>query len=375
MRNNLIVRHLTDMCGLNLKEVNKKSSKLECLIKQNEYTGLPIFVGYDINGPLVSTKEASMVPYQGIPQSMRFLSLFPKVELSLVTGWDNTTAKLFASKFIGLPDINIVSEKGMIFEYKNKLNHLYPHNEAEIKDFANSVFDIASRNELQIAIQPNISSGCQCVYFEGFTKARLNKHPLFEDIIPDMTTLCNQLNRRRIKFLPNIDHITINSSPVHLFNMLKNDLPLFPIRILGSSELSSSIIKVLVDPKDKADYDEIDFKKTVKSVSKLCDRSFDLNNDFSADFFTKFAIKSGFSKDLAIKALGKTVFNDSFLILNIGDKKDDRVVGDKCLFFPQEGSEAIDVKYKTVLPVKDGNEYSIIIGNYLFILDKKEGID
>lgn len=368
---NLIVRNLIQVCRLDSNEINNKTMKLYNLLYHNGYLGLPLFVGYDINGPLVSTEEASMIPYQGVAESMRFLSLFPKVELSLVTGWDNITAKLFASKFIGLPKINIVSEKGMVIAYKNKLNHLYPHTESEIESFANSIFEIASKNEMQISIQPNISSGCQCVYFEGFYRAKLYEHPLFLDTIPDQTTLCNQLNRRRVKYKLNGEKVIVYSSPGKFFNMIKNDLPLFPLRILSSSKLSSSVIELIVDPNDNKYFNHTHLKKTVYSIANKCGRSFDLNNDFSADFSTKIALEGGFSKDNAIKEMGATMFDTDFVILNVGDKKDDRVIGDNCLFFPQIGTDALNVKSEIAFSVIDGNEYSTIIGNYLFYIDDK----
>lgn len=334
--------------------------------EKKKFIGQPLLIGFDINGPLVLTEDASLTPHKGTPEALRFLSNIPNVELCLVTGWDIATVKVFALRLIGLPNINIISEKGMLFFKDNQINNIYPHSETEIADFARTVFEIAAKKQLQIAIQGNSSSGCQCIYFEGYNRAMLNAHPLMEGIRIESKTLLDVLKRYIIGYSMKEDVITISTTPEVLFNILKKELPLFPIRIINRFNLKDkSNLFVKVDPKDNKNFGWNQLEKTAKEISERNNRSYDLNEDYSVDFSTFRATNDGFSKEYAIHVLGNKLFGNNFLILNVGDKPGDKVEGDNTLFFPQCDSDAMNIQSNVALPVIDGREYALIIALFL----------
>lgn len=373
MIENQEIQRITSICGLDIQILLGKAKKLRMMMEKKRFVGLPLLIGFDINGPLVSTKDASMTPYKGVPDTLRFLSNIPNVKICLVTGWDITTVKMFASKLIRLPNINIISEKGMLYLKDNQIHHLYPHSESEIEDFAKTVFEIAAKKNLQIAIQGNTSSGCQCIYFEGYYRATLNAHPLMRGVTIESKTLLDVLTRYMIEYSMQGDIIKISATPEVVFNILKKELPLFPIRIIdGIKSKDGSHLFIKVDPKEDKNFGWDQLKETAKEISQRVSRSYDLNKDYSVDFTTFTAIDGGYSKDSAIHVLGHKLFNDNFIILNVGDKPGDSVEGDKALFFPQCDSEAMNVQSNVALPVIDGREYALIIALFLLRADKKE---
>lgn len=319
------------------------------------------------------TEDASLTPYKGTPEALRFLSNIPNVELCLVTGWDIATVKVFALRLIGLPNINIISEKGMLYFKDNQINNIYPHSETEIADFAGTIFEIAAKKHLQIAIQGNSSSGCQCIYLEGFNRAMLNTHPLMEGMRIESKTLLDVLKRYIIGYSMKEDVITISTTPEVLFNILKKELPLFPIRIINGFNLKDkNHLLVKVDPKDNKNFGWKQLEKTAKEISERTNRSYDLNEDYSVDFSTFRATNDGFSKEYAIHVLGNKLFGNNFLTLNVGDKPGDKVEGDNTLFFPQCDSDAMNIRSNVAFPVIDGREYALIIALFLLTAEKKE---
>lgn len=360
------IQRITSICDLDLQILSGKVDKLRIIMENKKFIGLPYLIGFDINGPLVSTEDGSMTPYKGAPEALHFLSNIPNVELCFITGWDITTAKVFAKKLIGLPDVNIISEKGMLYSKENQIHHIYPHSESENVDFAKTIFEIAAKKKLQIAIQGNTSSGCQCVYFEGYNRGKLNEHPSNEKVMIGPKTLLEVLKRYKIEHSMQEDVIKIFKTPEVVFDIMKKDLPLFPIRIydvVNSKDKCHLIVKV--DTEDESSFGLNQLEETAKEISQRVDRSYDLNKDYSVDFSTNKAVDGGFSKESAIHFLGNKLFRDDFIILNSGDKTGDGVGGDNALFFPQCKTEAMNVKSNVALPVIDGREYALLIALFL----------
>lgn len=368
------IQRITSICDLDEQLLLGKVDKLRMIMEKKKFIGLPLLICFDINGPLVSTEDASMKPHKGAPEALRFLSNIPNVELCFVTGWDITTVKVFASKLIGLPDINIISEKGMLYSKENQIHHIYPHSESENVDFAKTIFKIAAKKNLQIAIQGNTSSGCQCVYFEGYNRATLNAHPLVERVRIELKSLLDVLKRYMIEYSMQEDVIEIFATPEVVFDILKKNLPLFPIRIFdGVNSKDKGHLFVKVDTKDDRSFDWNQLEETAKEISLRVNRSYDLNDDYSVDFSTFKAVTGRFSKESAIHVLGNKLFVNNFIISNVGDKIEDGVEGENALFFPQYDSEVMNVQSNVALPVIDGREYALIIALFLLTLDKKRG--
>lgn len=356
-----VLAHIVSLCDLNQSDILIKGNNLYNMIERLDLIDLPILVGFDINGPLVSTKDATMTPFAGAPEAIRFLSLFPKTKLCLVTGWDYSTAFSFASMSLGMPDMAIISEKGMVYSTGKEIIHLYPNSDKEISKLASSVLGVAQRHGLQVAVQGNVSSGCQCVYIEGFNRAKLSQHPLLRNVTVDSISLKNALNRRRIEFSNNGDIFQIQASAKELYNMLRFELPLFPIRFIKNSSLTKWNYSIKADSQDIAEFSWQDFKSTINEICINSDRNQDLNKDYSADMSTKLAVSGGFSKDMAIKELGKIFFGNNCLITNVGDKVDDKIGGENTLFFPQLNTDAVRNGNKDVFPVINGMEYALLI--------------
>jgi len=367
------IQRITSICDLDEQFLLGKVDKLRMIMEKKKFIGLPLLIGFDINGPLVSTEDASMTPYKGAPEALRFLSNIPNVKLCFVTGWDIVAVKVFASKLIGLPDINIISEKGMLYSKENQIHHIYPHSESENVDFAKTIFKIAAKKNLQIAIQGNISSGCQCVYFEGYNRATLNAHPLVERVRIESKSLLDVLKRYMIEYSMQEDVIEIFATPEVVFDILKKNLPLFPIRIFdGLNSKDKGHLFVKVDPKDDRSFNWNQLEETAKEISQRVNRSYDLNDDYSVDFTTLRADGGGFSKESAIHVIGDKLFENNYIILNVDDKTGDGIEGDNALFFPQCDSEAMNVQSNIALPVIDGREYALIIALFLLTVDKKK---
>lgn len=364
MKNDKEIRRICSLCGLQIVDLMEQAKMLRKIMEKRGLLDLPLLIGFDINGPLASTKDASMTPYKGAPEALRFLSNLPNTKLCLVTGWDLTTVKIFANRLIELPDIDIVSEKGMIYSNENKVHHIYPHSDVELIDFAKALFDVAARDNLQIAIQPNISSGCQCVYFERYRRARLDAHPLMKGVKVESYILEDALTRHGIKHSVQHDFIEISATAAEVYNVLKKELPLFPIRILSGANSEDQLVCIKVDTEEDQCFGWGKLESTAKDIAKRINCLCDLNADYSVDFSTSIAIQGGYSKDCAIKMLGRKVFHDRFVIFNVGDKPDDSVKGDNALFFPQRDSDAMGVQSNVALPVADGREYALILALY-----------
>jgi hypothetical protein len=104
-------------------------------------------------------------------------------------------------------------------------------------------------------------------------------------------------------------------------------------------------------------------KDTAKKISELTQRSCDLNKDFSVDFSTDGAAK--YSKNSTTHKLGNEIFTRDFLIFMVGDKQDDLIKGNNAIFFPQIGTDAMNINSNIGIPVVDGIEYSLVIAYYL----------
>lgn len=355
---------ISSLCGFEPKELADKARRLREILEEKGIDDLPILIAFDINGPLISTEDATMTPYVGTIEVLQLLTNLPRVKLCLISGWDLTTVRQFSTKILGLDRISIVAERGMLYMDDGKIYHLYPNSEDEIDDFAITLFKVASGKNLQIAIQPNVSSGCQCIYFEGFNRAKLGEHPCMSGIEISSLALINILKKNHIKCL--IDHniLTIFATAPILYRLLKEKLPLFPLRILDVDNLEDSKIYINIDPNDNTCYDLKMLVETAAIISNLTKRSYEANDDYSIDFLTNVAIDNGYSKSRAAHKLGHKLFGERFVIFNVGDKLGDIVDCDNAIFFPQNNTGAMSATSNIGFPVTDGREYALILAFY-----------
>lgn len=363
------MKKIASLCGFDFPSIQNKAKLLEHILEESGVPNSPILIGFDINGPLVSTQDASMTPYKGTPEALEFLALLDGVHICIVTGWDLNTARYLVEEMLKLKGTSIVSEKGMVYQINGKVNHLYPNSEKEIAKFAEALFSFSENHELQIAIQPNESSGCQCVYFEGFRRGNLGEHPLNKKRPISSEYLLQFLKKREIRYNTIEDTICIQGTSLELYKLFRCDLPLFPVRLLKTMKKDHNTWILRVDQDDNENFKWEQLLDIGHELSVMTGRKPDPNNDFCIDFSTSLAEKGAFSKNKAIHIVGRQKFKSTFSIFNVGDKPDDKVEGKNTVFFPQENTAAINVKANVAFSVVDGREYALIVS--MLVLNQK----
>jgi hypothetical protein len=365
MKSEQQIKKIASICGFDFSSIRDKAELLERIVNRKGFSKSPVLAGFDINGPLVSTKDASMTPYEGVREALELLTSFDSVHVCIITGWDLNTAKYFVDEKLKLDGISIVAEKGMIYLLNGKIYHLYQNSAKEIIEFAEALFEVAQNRELQITIQPNESSGCQCVYFEGFKRGNVKNHPLNLERLVSLETLVKTLKKNNIKYEDKGDTVQVHGTPFDLYELLRHHLPLFPLRLIKQTRKIQNAWTLKVDPEDNEQFGWEPLLDVGQELSTKTRRKPDANRDFCIDFSTALAEKEGFSKNKAVQLLGKEKFGGDFLLCNVGDRPDDRVEGKNTLFFPQEGSTAVEVKDNIAFPVIDGREYALVISMFI----------
>ena len=302
------ITNVLALCGLEKASIEEYADSLLRIVNKRGLKG-PIFVCFDLNGPLVPV-DASLKPYKGVRECIELLYDLPGVMPAIVTGWDISSVKAFAMRELGKPGITIISEKGMVASVNGQERHIYPFKLKEITSFAEAVLRIASTIGIQLCVQPNASSGCQCVFIEGFSKACIQQHPLVTDFRNGPEMLANVFNKTKIPFQVRGDEVSINASACELYNLLRFQLPLVPVRLSGYSFNWS----IKVDPVDDPFFGWSDFQRIAEEIATNTSRIANLNQDFNADFLTREAIEGSYTKNTTARRIGSETFGDSFIL-------------------------------------------------------------
>ena len=330
--------------------MHDKVSELRARIERAGLVGAPMLIGFDINGPLAPTTDAKLIPYDGITDRMVMVNALGNARICMITGWDLKTAEVFANRRLGLSNACIIAEKGAVSRLDGITTHECVYSQDSIDRFAYHVMRVAKNRNLQVVIQPNVSSVSQSVYFNGYEFAMLCDHILADDGV-DLGTYI----RSKGWVSTEADGWIHTSIPiVELYNLMRTELPLVPIRLgCGPTKLC-----VRIDQSDGA-FSEHDLSEIGAELSILTGRAHNLNDDRCIDFTDR---NAKVSKERAAQRLGAQLFGPNFILLCVGDSAGDNVSGDNAIFFAMEDTKAQSCA--NAILVSDGREYMDIILEY-----------
>ena len=161
--------YITDIaftCGFTPEYIQKKVEEAKEVAKENKVDfSKPVLIGYDVQGPMVRTTDEKWYTYPNLQTAISTIGNHPDVYKALISGWDLSTLRYFRDRRLGI-DMGIIGELGAAFEYDKNVYIINPARKEHYK-FIEKVLEVAGENEIKIAIQGNLSTRVNCIYFEG----------------------------------------------------------------------------------------------------------------------------------------------------------------------------------------------------------------
>jgi len=326
----------------------------------------PVLVGYDLNGPLTSTRDASLFPRPTVQRAMSYL-IGENVSKAILSGWDMRSLRYFRDRRLGITELALIGEMGAVYEDSGQIFEIDPISKRIHYEMKRRIYEKAAEEGLKIAIQGNVSTRVACVYFEADEEDRgnLRNHFLVTDTHVTTGDIFNAL-RKKGNFRYNGEKIEFE---ITTENIKEIDYVLSKVFTLQSVRLEKVGQKIALwrDNKDNREFsleDMIEFSKSAVPKGWKVDP----NPDYCVDLvFEGDGVKLNKEKTANVFARKKFKSNE-YIITNVGDKKADILMGENTLNFPQYGTEARRYCKKNGIPhvpVLHGGDYSLIIAELL----------
>jgi hypothetical protein len=322
---------------------------------------LPVFVGYDMNGPLTSVDSATLHPYPNVKKCISMLGEL-KCYPCLISGWDLTSLRFFRDKRLEV-QMGIIGELGAIYEFEGKIYEPFPVEEEKYYEIVQSIYEKAAELKLKVAKQGNLSKRVICVYFEADSAKRgnlanhfLRKEITTKDIFEKLENKNNfEFDGKKIKFEPAFETIK------EIDNILTKIYPLCSVRLAKNGDK----IAIWIDKGDNP----FSLEEMASIAKQIAPKGWeiDINQDFCVDFVYE-GDKVKLNKEKTANIFAKRVFDEEFILTNVGDKKGDVLLGENTIFFAQYCTEAEnyckenDIPY---VPVVNGIDYTLIMAEIL----------
>lgn len=322
-----------------------------------------ILAGFDLNGPLTRTDDASLTGYRGVGELLRFLADTGDIYPVIITGWDSVTVTACAQR-MGLDTAGIICERGMLYRYDGHEHFLYPQRDEESYTFMACTWQLAAEAGLKVAFQGNRSSGSQAIMVEADERAGIGLHPAVAGrratLAAIYETACRDsdlaFDGDRLLFRPDAANMA------GLYRALAGPYALTSLR---AAPAPGGRVAVTMGDRDRPDFTLDDLAAFCGRVAAASGRIAFVNPDYGVDFLTSEALSSRYSKESAALALGRRVFGECpFLTTSVGDKEQDIFSGPHTLCFAQAGSEVHDLlasRGTPYLTVQDGRDCALIL--------------
>lgn len=337
--------------------------KAKGLIGEDKQTQRNVFVGYDMNGPLTATWDASLYPYPRVQKGLLALH-GDNVSKAILSGWDLASLRNFRDHQLGIKEMGLVGELGAVYEHEGKIAHMHPIDEEKHYAMKLRVFQAAADAGLKIAVQGNVSNRVQGIYFEadGRLRGNLRNHFLVEgtdiatqdiyEAIRDKQFF--EYDGKKIRFTPNAASVK------------ELDYVLSQVHTLNSVRMKTEGKKIALW-RDEEDRKNFSIDQMIKFAEKTIPGgwAFESNHDFCIDI-SYVADNAKLSKEATANELAKKVFGEGYIMTNIGDKKGDVLVGANSVFFPQIGTSAEEYCNKQNIPhvsVVSALDYSLVLAS------------
>ncbi|MCD6477763.1 MAG: hypothetical protein J7K87_02045 [Candidatus Aenigmarchaeota archaeon] len=324
-----------------------------------------VLVGFDMNGPMTATWDASLRPRPGVPKGVLTLHGIPKTILS---GWDITTIENFLYKKMGFEDMNnffIVGELGAVYKHKGETIEPNPVPEEDVIKLWHNIFEGVAEENLKIAVQGNISSSVGDIYMEAESPSRGNLQDHFLVKNKDVWTrdIYNSLGDGfeykdgKIEFKPTDENVK------KLYEVLSRKYTLQSVRFEKKGEK-------LYLWRDKNDKEDFNLKEMEKIARKIIPDEWEIdpNNDYCVDFKRK---SIEIDKEYTANLLAKKIFQEKdYVITNVGDKPGDILRGENTINYPQFGTKAqvyCEKEGIPHIPVVHAGDYSMILAEAIRI--------
>ena len=324
-----------------------------------------VLVGFDMNGPMTATWDASLRPRPGVPKGVLTLHGIPKTILS---GWDITTIENFLYNKMGFQDMknfHMVGELGAVYKYEGEIIEPNPVPEEDVIKLWHNIFEGAAKKNLKIAVQGNVSSSVGDIYMEGESPSRGNLRGHFLVKNRDVSTrdIYNSLGDGFEYKDEKIEFESTDENVKKLHKILSRKYTLQPLRF---GERGRKIY-FWRDKNDREDFDLRDMEKIARKI--IPDEwEIDPNNDYCVDFKRK-GIE--IDKEYTANLLARSIFqHEDYVITNVGDKPGDMLKGENTINYPQFGTKAYAYCKKEGIPhipVVHAGDYSMILAEAIRI--------
>jgi len=366
-----MTRELCRKIGISEDHIQQK---VEETLRAAESQGLdirnaPLFVGFDMNGPLTRTDDAALRPYPHARECISQLFSLKKVAAAIVTGWDAGTVSGSFLQELNLNQLGLIAEHGMVFISNGKLNHAAPFRESDILKYAQAVLETAAEMKVPVAFQPNLSSGVQCVYVDGDPKdhGNLLEHALRRKflntgarevwIAAKKAGFDGNYNKTsdEIRFEPSKKNL------MSLYNALARTYPLlsFVVRKAGKD------LFLKISRTNEPVCGEAELKRFAEELEKRLERRCEVNKDWCVDVWAKGERFERVNKESTTRLFAeKQLKTKNFVMTNVGDRPGDVFSGSNSLFFAMQGTKAEEhakSNLKNFVIVKDGRDYALIL--------------
>lgn len=364
------LRQLIVKLGFSEAYIQRKVEEVLYIAKsKNLYMGpnVSLLVCYDMNGPLTSTRDAALYPIAGIQEAIGVLEK-NNIKRALVSGWDMTTLACFRDQRLTMPDMSIVGELGMMWEWKGHIQEIAPISLQEVYRMKETLFREAARENLKIGVQGNKSSRITGVFLEAesFQRGNLSNHLLLNGKKITSKDIFQSLQNDQ-GFVWDDDRIVFPCTQPYIQEIdrvLRTVFTLHSVRLA----LEKDMIALWIDPLDKEDYTLEDMKSFFTKILSAPWEVF-VHDDFGAEIIFRDEEGKKVNKETTARLLGEKLFyGKPFILTQVGDRSSDVFTGENSIFFAQKDTSAETYCIENKIPyvsVEHGGDYSLILAAML----------
>lgn len=325
---------------------------------------LPALVGFDMNGPLTATNDATLFPLTIVQRGILALR-GEKIKRVLISGWDLTSLKHFRNRRLGIETIGLIGELGATWEYDGKTIEFNPIPAEKHFLMKQGFFLGAANHNLKIALQGNISSRVADFYFEadGPSRGNTKNHFLVKNHEAKIVDIYQALQKDGgFNFSEADNAIIFEPSTTNIRSL---DFVLGKVFTLQSVRLDMVNGKIYLwrDETDREDFSLRQMEEYARSFSPS-EWKIEANQDHSVDIIYQ-GDGIRLNKETTANNMAENLFgSNNYIITNVGDRKSDVFTGQNTIFFAQYGTPASKHCKENRIPfiqVLHGGDYALIL--------------
>jgi len=311
-----------------------------------------LLLSLDVNGPLTPVNDASLTPYNKIPELMNQLKE-KGAYLVLNSGWDVKTLRAFDEKYLNNTCAGYVGENGVTYEIKNHCIRAPTINKEKLINLFQEVLKYCSQHDTSLACQANLVN--PSFYFGA--EQIIQHHPCTKPT-PSEEELAATLRKSGVQCEVTTRSLKLPNNATAMIGLLKtltNEYALTHVKVkMNNKDILIKLSEYTSDIKLKL-LEELGAHLKNKG---LC-HDFSINEDKCIDFFIHYSeLDKGQGLQEFINEFSKLkgINKERVLILGVGDGSGDVKMKNtpNTIFYGLKGSKA---EKEADLTVSSGEEF------------------